>query len=229
MTAQTKGCVYCGSFDNVTDDHVPPRNVFSKPRPNNLITVPACQNCNSSASKDDEYFRLKLCMSEQVGDHPGAKVNRDIVFRSLNRIEALGLRKSFLSDIRMVQPRTQAGLYLGKKFAFDVDLQRIHRVVERTVRGLFFHETGQRLCPEYDVAIHSNDTLSENSANFLEELRKTILLPLAQIPPKVIGDEVFMYRFHVTQEDPFVSVWALTFYQSVPFLALTGPSKGARV
>lgn len=224
MTTSTVGCAYCGSLENITDDHVPPKNIFPKPRPNNLITVRCCLQCNSSASKDDEYFRLKLCMSEQVHDHPDAKANRETVFRSLARPESPGLKKAFLSDIRTVQLKTQAGIYLGKRLAFDVDLQRIHHVVERTVRGLFCHETGQSLHPDYEVIVHSDDTLKEKSVKVLEELKRIILIPLAQIRPVVIGDEVFMYRYRVTQEDPFVSAWALTFYGRVTFLALTSPS-----
>jgi hypothetical protein len=40
-----------------------------------------------------------------------------------------------------------------------VDLKRVFRVVERTVRGLFFEETRRRLDPAYDVRVQSNDTL----------------------------------------------------------------------
>lgn len=223
MNDLMRSCAYCGSRQDVTRDHVPPKNVFSKPRPSDLITVPACRSCNSSASKDDEYFRLKLCTSDLVGNHPAAKNNRATIFRSLNRPQAHGLRKSFLSDIHTVQLRTQGGLYLGKRLAFDVSIERIHRVVERTVRGLFFHETSQRLPSDYDVDVHSNDTLREESKEVIEELRRNILIPLAQMSPNIIGEGAFFYRFHIIDEDPFFSVWALTFYGQVPFLALTGP------
>ena len=209
----------------MTNDHVPPKNIFPKPRPNNLIKVHACKSCNSLASKDDEYFRLKLCMSEQAGNHSAVQNNQEAAFRSLNRAESPGLRNSFLSDIHTVQLKTQAGLYLGERLAFDVDLHRIHRVVERTVRGIFYYETGHRLCSGYDVNVHSDDTLREQSAEILDELHRNTLIPLSKIPPKIIGNGVFMYRFHITQEDPFVSVWALTFYERVSFLALTGPER----
>ncbi len=35
-------CVYCGSVGKITDDHIPPENLLSKPRPNNLIKVQSC-------------------------------------------------------------------------------------------------------------------------------------------------------------------------------------------
>ena len=134
---------------------------------------------------------------------------------------ASGLKRAFASDIREVWIPAPAGLYL-RALAFDVDLQRIFRTIEKTVKGLFFHEMGYRLSSDYEVAVQSNDTLKDK--DFLEELQQTILIPLSQKPPKVIGNGTFSYRFHSTEEDPFVSVWALTFYREVPFLCLTGPA-----
>jgi len=48
----------------VTDDHLPPRNIFPKPQPNNvdLITVPACSKCNEGSSRDDEEFKLYISL-----------------------------------------------------------------------------------------------------------------------------------------------------------------------
>ncbi len=168
-------------------------------------------------------------MSEQVGNHPNAKSNRGTIFRSLNKPQATRFRKSFLSDIHTVQLRSRTGLYLKRKLAFNVNLKRICSVIERTVRGLFFYETKQRLHPDYDIVVHSDDTLREYPKELLKELQQTILIPLAQIPPKVIGDGVFSYRFHITNEDPFFSVWALTFYKQISFLAFTGPHNGTKV
>jgi hypothetical protein len=220
-----KDCTYCGSGENLTDDHVPPKNVFPKPRPSDLVTVPACKKCNEDISEDEEYFRLKLCLSEQVGNSPDARKNREVILRSLKRPEATGFKQSFLSDIRSIWHRTPAGIYRGKRLAFEVDLHRIFRVVEKSVRGLFFHETGNRLHPSYMVNIHSNETLEECSAELLEELKQTIRIPLAQLSPRIIGNGVFSYRCHITKEDPFFSVWSLTFYEQVSFLCLTGPMR----
>ena len=125
-------CAYCGATKNLIDDHVPPKNLFPPPRPK-LITVPACKKCNGSAAKDDENFRLRLCLSQHVGDHPAAQKNREIIFRSLENPRAPGLRKGFVGDIHEVKLRSNYGLWLGKAVAYDVDLRRIHRVVERTV------------------------------------------------------------------------------------------------
>jgi hypothetical protein len=216
-----KLCYLCGIRPATTNDHIPPKNLFPTPRPNNLITVPACRQCNLSASKDDEYFRLNLCMSDKVGDNHNAKSNRETIFRSLHRPKATKFTNSFLSNIHAVQLKSQAGLYLKRTLAFNVNITRIHRVVEKTVRGLFYHETEQGLHPDYGIIVHSDDSLKEYPKELLEELSHTILIPLTQIPPKIVGDDVFQYRFHIAKEDTFCSVWALTFYRQISFLAIT--------
>jgi hypothetical protein len=220
-----KTCVFCGKTGDVTDDHIPPKNIFPPPRPSNLITVPACQKCNSSTSKDEEYFRLKLCMSQEVGDHPEARKNRDIIFRSLYRKEAKGLKNSFVQDVRKVQLRTSGGLYLGKRYIFDVDLKRIFNVVEKIVRGLYYHEKGYKLDDGCEVDVHSNDTLMDNSPEVLEDIKEKILTPLSSKIPVILGTQTFSYRFQIMDEDPRFSVWLLTFYGNVSFLSLTGPQR----
>jgi hypothetical protein len=53
-----KLCIYCQKNEATTVDHVPPKAMFPKPRPANLITVPCCDPCNKSFKNDDEYFLI---------------------------------------------------------------------------------------------------------------------------------------------------------------------------
>ena len=216
-------CAYCGASDRLTRDHIPPEKLFPRPRPGNLITVPACGDCHSDTSKDDEYFRLKLCLREDAGDHPRARENLPAIFRSLSRRKAVGFRKSFFSDIRAVQLRTPAGIYVGRRLCYNVNMVRIRRVVERIVRGLYFAERASPLRFANEVRVYANEDLQQGNQNVLEELTKNILVPLAAQIPKVIGDNVFSYRFHIPEENPVYSVWGLSFYGAVSFLCFTGP------
>lgn len=53
-----KTCYLCGSTDNLTKDHIPPKNLFPSPKPTNLITVWCCKKCNEKFSLIDESFRV---------------------------------------------------------------------------------------------------------------------------------------------------------------------------
>jgi hypothetical protein len=221
----TDFCVYCGATEDLTDDHVPPECIFPKPRPAGLITVRACKSCNASASKDDEYFRMMLCMSEDVGESSEARKNLPVIVRSLERPAAAGMKAALFRNTSRVAVMTQGGLYLGHRLAYNVTLERICRVVGRTVRGLYFREMGRRLPKGYDVQVHCDDTLRATPQDALAELHATILLPLSSVEPKVVVPGVFEYRFKAAQDNEAISAWALTFYERKPFLALVGPAE----
>lgn len=60
-------CALCAG-EACTEDHVPPQNLYPKPRRPNLQlhTVPACKSCNNGASTDDE--ELNMIVGVSVGD-----------------------------------------------------------------------------------------------------------------------------------------------------------------
>ena len=133
------------------------------------------------------------------------------------------MRRSFLSDLWNIQLRTPAGLYTGNRLGYDVDLARIRKVVERIVRGFYFAEFCEPLGLNNVVKVILNEDLQNAPKDFLEELNQTILLPLASMDTKVIGDNIFIYRYHrFVKENPIFSVWGLSFYGHVPFLCFTG-------
>lgn len=53
-----KSCYLCGSTENLTKDHIPPKNLFPSPKPTDLITVWCCRECNEKFSLIDESFRV---------------------------------------------------------------------------------------------------------------------------------------------------------------------------
>jgi hypothetical protein len=111
-TGGQKGlCVYCGQRDAVTDDHVPPKSLFGKPRPT-LVTVPSCLQCNAGASKDDEYFRTMIAFRHDL-DHPDASAAFDAAMRSLARPRGGGIRTALLNGLREVDVRSLAGSTSG--------------------------------------------------------------------------------------------------------------------
>jgi 5-methylcytosine-specific restriction endonuclease McrA len=45
-------CYNCGIREVTTLDHVISKTLIPEPRPNNLVTVPACKECNGGFSKE---------------------------------------------------------------------------------------------------------------------------------------------------------------------------------
>jgi hypothetical protein len=109
-------CVYCGQSDNqITVDHIPPKNLFPDPKPSNLITVPCCLRCNQKAAKDDEYFRTVITMREDIAKHPEAMRVLPAVQRGLRR--PTGFRKAFgscVTKVRFQVPHAQSLDHMGR-------------------------------------------------------------------------------------------------------------------
>ena len=216
-------CLYCGSQEDLDNDHVPPKCIFPKPRPTGLVEVRACRKCNGGASKDDEHFRMMLCLSQDIGETPEAQKNWAPIFRSLKRPQARGMMKALLGSIRPVRAMSWGGVHLGTRMGFKVDLTRINRVIERTVRGLYFKEMNQRLPEGYDVTVFCDETLINELPVILNKLQETLIIPLAAAPPKIIAPNIFFYRVLIAEDNPAATAWALTFYERKSFLAITCP------
>ena len=149
MTVTDK-CVYCGRGGKLTRDHIPPKNLFAKPRPK-LITVPCCDPCNATASKDDEYFRQVLVMRADIGDHPEVKKVLPALYRSWQKPTKKRFSRALLDSLTRVNVRSAGGIHLGKVPGYIVDLTRISRVLGRVAKGLFWKDSGRSLRDDYDV------------------------------------------------------------------------------
>ena len=79
-------CIYCQSREADSRDHVPPKGIFPKPRPSDLVSVPACQECNGGFAQLDEEFAFWL--SNYVGPR-SAITARLYQQRAADRLDAL--------------------------------------------------------------------------------------------------------------------------------------------
>jgi len=153
MSARNKPgeCVYCGRTAKLTKDHIPPRRLFGKLPVAQLITVGCCSDCNKAASKDDEYFKLNLALKNEIREEPDVQEIIPSVLRSLQREEARGLRTTFFSGVEEIELKSADGLFVRHRATFRVDLERLSRVPNRVVKGLFWRTYGRRLPNEYGV------------------------------------------------------------------------------
>src|SRR4051812_45735772 len=93
-TKPMKLCVYCNIREATTMDHVIAQLLFSKPLPNNMITVPCCWDCNQAKKLDDEFLRDMMIVDVE-NDHHGinAGPKRGSVQRSMRRNQSMLARE----------------------------------------------------------------------------------------------------------------------------------------
>jgi hypothetical protein len=214
-------CVYCGKISEVHRDHVPPKNLFARPRPR-LITVPSCTECNGGASLDDEYFRSRLLLREDIQEHPEVARVQPLLFERLQRPKSAGFLRAVQQDIHKVDLVASSGLFVRRGHALNVDYERLLNVVERTTKGLYYHLRGKRLPDNYGVRVYDVSMIERQE---FERLYDRLAPVLRDSRPISLGKRVFDCWHYFASEDPNVSVWLLVFYGKVEFLAFTGPKE----
>jgi hypothetical protein len=150
-------CVYCGRpGPHLTKEHIPQRSLFPDPKPENLITVPSCQQCNQGFSKDEEYFLcwLALLCSEKDAD----SMLMDKMFRILSnqvhlqekRSEQTGMHGEVFSSLAS-EIRRKMRLNGQGKPALPTQDARVKNVLGKIAKGLYFYYAGE--LPEKNAEI----------------------------------------------------------------------------
>jgi hypothetical protein len=209
-----KICIYCGENNPTTKDHIPPKGLFANPRPSNLLTVPCCSTCHDKTSKDDEYFRDMLSMCISTFNHPDVQGILPKVFRALAKPNKIKSTKAFIETIGLQEYKTMSGIY----HTYGVDIFRLDKVVERTVKGLYYHERG--------VIFPFTGTVKCYLVKALENIdafNATVAKAKAG-SERIIGNDTFKYKMSQGDE-PFLEVWLLTFYEVVEFLVILIPAE----
>lgn len=193
-------CVICGRSVATTGDHIPPKSIFPKPRPNDLIRVPACGTCNMGASGLDEKFRVYLSLQVGVDSHEAHELWKNHVVRTARHNDKL--RNEIVARTEPVYLTTQAGVIFDKAYRVLWDSQAHDKTIERLIRGLYFH--------------HFREILGDRIAMKVQWFRK-LTADMDQMSQEwnsnSIGGNIFLYRFARAKDEPLTSIWIFQFYR----------------
>jgi hypothetical protein len=196
-------CYLCGSLAS-TLDHVPPQGFFSVV-PVNIIRLPACEECNLSASLDEEYMRTTLTAQGYATSSVAREVWEGAVKRSFQR-RPKGLKARLAQALITIQIETPAGNVAGHLPGIRVDGARALRVLRKIAKGLYFRERGAMLNDDELLLFRDGDV----RINFEVTTRGW---------PMVDMGEAFRFRSQYSKEGGMI--W-FEFYRTNWFLALTG-------
>jgi hypothetical protein len=178
-------------------------------------------------SGDDEYFRLFLAANQEASQHPTVKLLHEPIMRSLARPQARGFASSFWSQIHNLTILSPGGIYLGKAPGLLIDHVRLQRIVEKVVRGLFFHEYKNNLPPRCGIrSVFLNSmrqhVLPDEFNGFVNSVRGL----LAGGNERHIGpNDEFVCHFNASPCLQYQSVWVMIFYCHLHFVAFTDTNK----
>lgn len=203
MSSGLKLCAICGIKEATTLDHLPPKGIFPKPRPSNLIKVPACAECNNHSSELDEAFRMYLALHvSHFADESTAAYFEDAL-RTYNHNKKL--QQEIMGHAKFVDFKTASGDYVGQGMKILWNSKAHDAVIERMARGLYFHHFREVLPPGTQVAPKWLNKPDEKLMQTLNE---------SGLTKNIIGKNQLVYLYGRTNEHPAVSVWYFEFYGS---------------
>lgn len=213
-----RGCYLCGVRlhenkaakgetpppDADSPDHVPPKGLFPKPRPSNLIEVPCCWRCNNAHSAFDEKLRLVAAACFDCNDAGKRIATGRVLPKTIEEGRHLEFGLRFLSSMTPVAG--QPGLFRAK-------VPRQEEFLEgsiRMVKGLLytFHPSFNYMHSEF-LADALPPWPSRQHLSVVEVLKRGELLER--------GNGVFQCWRHV-DEARLRGDWLLVFYGSFSFI-----------
>jgi len=215
MMARKAECVYCGNFDETTQEHVIFICLFrateDAPRPTDPVTVPVCRRCNGEKSQDDDFLRDFLVFDD---DSAGNQVAQALLEGKISRSHQRNRSQigRAVADARTKAASSDANSH-SQRQCFNIGSERVVRIFSMIVRGLYYHVAKQRL---------PNDCLFEVAEVRLEGTPELWAILSGHGRPEylTIGDDVFDCWYWVWPDDLAVSQWVLRFYGGLHFTVL---------
>ncbi len=203
--------------------------MFPKPRPANLITVPACDTHHSNArARDNELFRFQLAIHIGAQQSPSARAVWPSIIRSLARREAAGWQQTVFGTLGKRPVRTPAGLYIGNFPSYELSIPRLHAEAEWIIRGLYFAHRRTPVPADREVHVFAGEIVRRMRADVRQSFAPLIAFVQA-VPAIVIGNRAFRYYFRTLPEDASCCLVALIFYEAFSFFGWVMPETEADV
>lgn len=208
-------CMFCGDEiqpDQLTMEHFVPKGLWEKGhRPKGMKTLPAHKSCNNAFSEDNEYFRDVMVIEEGAERHPeGNRVRGGAIDRKFR--ERFGSIVKTLKNVGMRPVHTPSGIYLGNHPTFEVDSERVERVLCNVMKGIFYVAQKRPLPQDFILSVSDIRELDP------EWVTKTVsfMVPWQSFGD---GDSAFCCRYVVSSKKPVEKMTCLMqFYENRLFL-----------
>jgi len=218
--ARKRFCVYCSCCLADTRDHAIGKQFFPRPRPSNLLVVPACARCNQMIMTYEDYARALLLFGPGGNSKAGTKIWESGLRRSLLKDHALRRRLAAGYEHVLVQ---EASGTVAQRPSIRIDWDVLGPVLQKWAMALHYIETAAPMRPQ--AAIQVGAFFPEEASTLIDDCR----------PGRRSWPGVFEYWYYSNPArlitrigDAFVqpphgwetcSVWAFRAYEKYGFYA----------
>lgn len=213
--SQRRGvCAYCGAAGPITMDHVFAECLFVKNDPV-MVTVPACKKCHDEKNKGETDLRDFVAMELGASGHPNQVALLEKTVRATKRNRSK-IGAAYLASRRDHALHSRGGIYLGQVVAVPVEglLDDMYRSLGFVVRGLYFHETDERLPSDCPVTVEHVEPVDVAGVR-----RRMHALTPTDTGTK--GNEAAQWTAWRPADAPGTTAWLLVFNGGVHFVGYT--------
>jgi len=204
-----KRCYLCGSSENLTYDHVPPKCFFPPDARLNIITVTCCHKCNNDFSRDDEEM-VRWLTSSRFKSPQGTWIWENKVTKTFEKSAKLRTKLTkFIGSKTIVTPLGEIQVPTVSNPA-----DQVQRFLIRICKGMFAY-----FLPEFDYS-----EIKWEVMNLLPtpENRQLIESILPMLKHQARGDTVFKVWYNFANDRPDTGLFVLLFYHGACFLVFFG-------
>jgi hypothetical protein len=194
-------CIYCGIRPGTTRDHVPPKSLFL-PRLRTTVTVPACVECNTGSSKEEDEFRVFMSVKDGRDTPESLKLWKDGALHSVRNNQRM--HRKLLSGGQLLLRSPSTGKF-EPRHLFTWNLAESHHpVIRKITRGLYYHNFKCSLSAQTTIDVTYLPKLTPEMIDFCYQ---------NMAPGDTGGDPRFVYAYLRNDEYPTHSIWIFQFYR----------------
>ena len=162
---------------------------------------------------------MMVAMKDNVGEHPDVKDDLwPRILRGLRKPEQKRSLERLLAEISPVECYTPAGIYLGRREAYNVDLARLYKTTNRIGKAVYWRET-KVLGSEIEA-----DTVCLEDVSDPEIVRLVHCVQNANTPIVSMGGDIFQYKIVRAADKEKCAAILLNFYGVLAFFVIILPA-----
>lgn len=207
-------CALCGIRPATTAEHVPAKSLFAKPRPNDLITVPACALCNQGSQANDDYFRKTLALIAEPEPCIALERIRPAVTRGFTRVQEGGLRAHFEGRIGFAPLDDR----IAHQPVIKPDSRRLNDCVAKHAVGVFYEVMREPLQPSYGTVVLPVRWFQKIPSDDHRHWQKIAGAALAGCKRRVGDGKVFRFAFNVAHDNRYGFAAVLMYFDNFAYV-----------
>lgn len=203
-------CYICGTTQNLTKDHIPPKAFFPPDTRENLITAPLCCSCHSPFKNMDEQMRVWISAGAAATSEKAKWIWKNKVVNSTFK-RSPTLRKYIAEKhLRKMSVETPSGRVVAD--VMTMPQGQVHPFIRRLTKGFLYS-----FYPDHDYFADNFNVVYQPPVSEAAKLAP-------KLASRSFGNDVCHIWHGLTKDDTKCGAWIFLFYSAVCFICFHGDS-----